>query len=618
VLAGEETKSADEADIVIADFEGDTYGDWKTEGEAFGPAPAHGTLESQMPVSGFQGNGLVNSFFHGDKTNGTLTSPEFVIQRDVINMLVGGGYHPKMTCVNLLIDGVVARTTSGPEDEKLDWVTWGVKEYKGKAARIQIVDSCDSGWGHINVDQIYQSNDRKREEVMAEELYNESYRPQFHFTPQKNWTNDPNGLVYYAGEYHLFFQHNPFDINWGNMTWGHAVSKDLVHWEELKPALEPDEHGTCFSGSAVVDWNNTAGFQSDDEKTLVALYTGAPVPEVPGGPKFTQCLAYSNDRGRTWKKYDQNPVLPNIVGGNRDPKVIWHEPTKKWVMALYLDKNDYALFGSTDLKSWEKLCDVNVPNWSECPDFFEMPIDGNQNNTKWIFMAASGWYRIGTFDGKTFTPETEPIRGDYGGNFYAIQSYSDIPAEDGRRIQISWMAGGKYPNMPFNQQMSFPCQLSLHSDPEGLRIHRWPVREIESLRDKKTIIVDRALGPDETIESEVTGDLFDIEAEFETAGDAEFGFKIRGAEIWYSTKNSELVCIDKAAPMKPEQNRVKIRILVDRSSLEVFGNDGVISMTSCFLPKLAAHNLDIFTRGGKARLVSARINTLRSAWPQTK
>ena len=194
---------------------------------------------------------------------------------------------------------------------------------------------------------------RKAEPPENVPLYQESLRPQFHFTSRTNWLNDPNGLVFYKGEYHLFFQHNPLGINWGNMTWGHAVSSDLLHWRQLDDAIAPDRLGTIFSGSAVIDWNNTAGLQTGTEKPLIAIFTSAGGTSTESNKQpFTQSIAASNDRGRTFRKYDHNPVLGHIIGGNRDPKVIWHAASKKWVMALYLDGDQYALFSSTDLKNW--------------------------------------------------------------------------------------------------------------------------------------------------------------------------------------------------------------------------------------------------------------------------
>src|SRR5262249_37876792 len=208
-----------------------------------------GALANQMPVSGFRGHGLVNSFYHGDASTGILKSPEFTVSRHYLNMLVGGGNHPGECCVNLLVEGKAVRTLTGRNSERLDWRTWDLKDLEGKSVRIEIVDRNTGGWGHINVDEITLSDKEFAPQIRTGPLYQETYRPQFHFTPAKGWTNDPNGLVYYAGEYHMFFQHNPFGTEWGNMTWGHAVSKDLIHWQQLSNALEPDKFGTMFSGS---------------------------------------------------------------------------------------------------------------------------------------------------------------------------------------------------------------------------------------------------------------------------------------------------------------------------------------------------------------------------------
>ncbi len=402
-------------DVVIADFEGRDYGDWKTTGEAFGSGPAQGTLPNQMPVSGFIGHGLVNSYRGGDRATGTLTSPEFQVDRKFLNFLIGGGNHPNETCINLLLAGKAVRTATGPDSEHLDWATWDLGDLSGKSVRIEIVDRNSAGWGHICIDQIVASDLRKAELPETAPLYRESLRPQFHFTAAQNWLNDPNGLVFFKNEYHLFFQHNPTGINWGNMTWGHAVSPDLLHWRQLDNALEPDRLGTMFSGSAVVDWKNTSGFGNGAEPPLVAIYTaaGGTSPESKGQP-FTQGIAYSNDRGRTWHKYGKNPVLGHIAAENRDPKVIWHEPTHQWVMALFLDGEKYALFGSPNLKQWAKLSDLPTFSNGECPDLFELPVAGNPSDTRWIVWGANNNYLIGKFDGVTFSRESGPHRFEYG------------------------------------------------------------------------------------------------------------------------------------------------------------------------------------------------------------
>ena len=433
------------------------------------------------------------------------------------------------------------------------------------------------------------------------EPYKEALRPQFHFTATKNWLNDPNGLVFYQGEYHLFFQHNPSGINWGNMTWGHAVSADLVHWKQLDHAIHPDKLGTIFSGSAVIDWNNTAGF---GKEAMVCIYTSA-------GKPFTQSIAYSTDRGRTWTKYDKNPVLKHIVAENRDPKVIWHEPTKRWVMALFLDKNEYVFFASPDLKQWTELQRMTTPGCGECPDFFPMAVDGDRSKIKWVWTGANGRYLIGSFDGRKFTPDDlTPRQADWGRNYYAVQTYSDIPEGDGRRIQIAWMNGGKYPGMPFNQQMSFPCEMKLKTFPEGLRICRAPVKEIEKLHGKEHKF-SGLLKPGENPLAGIEGDLFDIRAEFELGDASEFGLRIRGEEVRYVVKDKRLHALG-TAEVAPANGRVKLQVLVDRTSIETFANDGRVAMTSCCLPK--GKGLELFATGGTVKVVEMSVFEMKGAW----
>lgn len=607
-------------DIVIADFEAPTYGDWVATGTAFGSGPAQGVLPNQMPVSGYEGRGLVNSYVGGDASTGTLTSPIFTISRRYINFLVGGGRHPGETCVDLIVDGKHVRTTTGPDSEHLDWASWDVSTLQGKPAQIEIVDRATGGWGHICVDQITLSDTRKAPVIMSDVLYAETYRPQFHFTSKTNWLNDPNGLVYYGGEYHLFFQHNPSGIDWGNMTWGHAVSKDLVHWRQLQDALKPDKLGTMFSGSAVVDWHNTAGFASGSHPPIVAMYTAAgdTSPESKGVP-FSQCIAFSTDKGRTFVKYDQNPVLPHIMGGNRDPKLVWFEPTKRWTLALYLDGDEYGLFTSPDLKQWKEIQRIKMPGSSECPDFFPIYVKG-ETLQKWVLTGANGHYLVGDYDGSRFAPDGAPQAADTGANYYAVQTYSDIPASDGRRIQIAWMNGGKYPEMPFNQQMSFPCALTLHRYTEGLRLCRMPVKEIQSLYSGTYALKSFLLAPQDdplkaTLKDKgVELDASDIAVEFEPGQSTEFGFKVRGEKITYNPQEQTITCLGRTTALKPIDGKIKLRILVDRTTIELFGNDGLVSMSSCFVPSPDNHEFGVYTAGAAVRVHSLVIHTLKSAW----
>jgi sucrose-6-phosphate hydrolase SacC (GH32 family) len=448
--------------------------------------------------------------------------------------------------------------------------------------------------------------------IPAGALYNEKYRPQFHFTPRENWTNDPNGLVYYKGEYHLFFQHNPFGINWGNMTWGHAVSRDLMHWRQLPNAIEPDELGTIYSGSAVVDWGNTAGFQTGREKVLVAFYTSAG-EHAPAKKPYTQSIAYSNDRGKTWVKYKHNPVIGNIRGSNRDPKVIWHEPTGTWIMALYLNKDNFALLSSKNLKDWTQLQELKMPGSSECPDFFELAVDGDRENTRWVYWGADGKYLLGSFDGQKFTSEGGPFESRVG-NHYASQTYSDIPRSDGRRIQIAWMAKGKFPDMPFNQQMSIPCELRLRSFSDGIRLCMLPVSETKKLRGRGRSWRRTAVKPGENLLSKVSGELFEVKAEIEPGDASEVGFTLRGNPVVYNVKDKTLTCRGKSVDVEPVDGVIRLHIFVDRTSIEIFANEGRRSIFLCFPLDSDNTSLEAFVRGGQAQIRRLKIWKLKSIW----
>jgi len=610
----------DAKNIVIADFEGKDYGEWKVTDEAFGTGPAQGPLPGQGQFGGFLGKGLANSFLGEDKPVGTLTSPEFKIERNFINFRIGGGAHKDKTCMNLLVGGKIVRTATGCDNEALEPAFWDVGAFAGKPAVIVIVDNESGGWGHINVDQIEQSNTREGDPPHdgPDKLYHERYRPQFHFTAAKNWLNDPNGLVFYKGEYHLFFQHNPAGLHHGNMTWGHAVSPDLLHWKQLDHAIHPDKLGTIFSGSAVVDWHNTAGFQTGGEKAIVCIYTSAgnTSPESKGQP-FTQSIAYSIDCGRTWQKYKNNPVLLEVAKDNRDPKVFWHEPTKKWVMALFLSDNRYSLFGSPNLKEWTRLSDIPTFGSDECPDMFELPVDNDTHNIRWIFWGGNNSYLVGRFDGTTFTKEAGPFRFENGNNS-AAQTYSDIPKQDGRRIQIAWMCNwsGGYPGMPFNQQMSFPSELTLRTLPDGLRLCRRPVKEIEKLHDKnKTrLFKDLTLRSGDDPLKDVAGELFDIRMTFDPGDATEVTFNLRGTTVTYNAQRNLLLFLGKEVALTPVTGKVKLQILVDRASIEVFGNGGMVSMESLFLPSPGDKRISLSVRGGSAKVTSLEVSELMSAW----
>jgi len=442
--------------------------------------------------------------------------------------------------------------------------------------------------------------------VEVEGLYRERLRPQFHFSSQRGWINDPNGLVYYRRTYHLYYQHNPYGWKWGNMHWGHAVSRDLVHWEELGDALYPDALGTMFSGSAVVDWSNTSGFQTGDQPPLVAMYTAA-------GELFTQCLAYSNDEGRTLEKYAGNPVLGHIAGGNRDPKVIWHVPSQQWVMALFLDGHEYALFASPDLKSWRELQRLTRGEDWECPDFFPLAVDGDPANVRWLFWGAEGYYQLGEFDGETYTPGDELLRYAWGGHAYAAQTYSDMCATDGRRVQIAWMRT-TMPGMPFNGCMAFPCELSLRTTPEGIRLYSQPVREIETLHRRGHHWEDLALPAGELTLDGVEGELFDIRATIEPAAASQVGLTVLGVPVTYDVASATLACEGRSAPLPLVDGAITLQILVDRTSVEVFGNDGAIALPLGVVPPGADVPVSLLAGGDGAVVKTLDVFELASIW----
>lgn len=480
--------------------------------------------------------------------------------------------------------------------------------------------------------------------------YDERYRPQFHFTPAVNWTNDPNGLVYDDGEWHLFYQYNPFGDVWGHMSWGHAVSSDLFHWKHLDVAIPEAGPVMAFSGSAVVDAENTAGFGKD---ALVAIYTSRTQGDQ------TQSLAYSNDRGRTWKQHEGNPVLDVADPAFRDPKVFWHERTKRWVMAVVLaNQRKASFYASTDLKRWAHLSDFGpqgahpVANW-ECPDLFELPIEGESGESKWVFQVDSGrghpWvgsgcqYFVGEFDGTTFTndnpPETQ-LWLDWGRDFYAAQSYANVPEADGRRLVIGWISNWLYaretPTSPWRGAQSIARELGLRRYAEGLRVVQRPAREIEGLRAESIHIeaasIERA---NERIrEAAFAGDVVDIEVEIDVGDVSEVGLRIlasgeeatlvgftaRPAEVYIDrTKSGEVDFHETfagrhAARLMPEDRRIQLRVLVDRSVVEVFAGDGRVAITDRVFPKHGGTGLSLFAKGGEARVVRLQAWKLRSVW----
>ncbi|MFW6169908.1 MAG: 2,6-beta-D-fructofuranosidase [Planctomycetota bacterium] len=704
-------------DILIEDFEAADYGDWKVEGEAFGTSPAKGTLNNQMTVSGFEGEGLVNSFLGGDKPTGKLTSPEFTIERDYINFLIGGGGYPGKTCLNLVMDGEVVRTATGSNTEPggsefLNWENWDVEEYKGQKAVLQIVDNASGGWGHINVDHIVQSNTKAKKKpapappgradqnpheqhtqeikitgkyilfpvsnngqkgrmrihvgdqlvhnldcdfprdkdaidwwtyvnmdeyigetakVVAraapeicdmlessdeirhlQPLYDEALRPRFHMSQMRGWNNDPNGMCYYDGRYHFFWQCNPAGRNWANMYWGYATSPDMVHWTEQDRTLRPfggqveNRHPSmavknCFSGSGHVDWNNTAGWQQGDAKTMVLAFTDTGCGES---------LAYSTDRGQTWTYYEGNPIIRH---SGRDPKLLWYEPGNHWVIAVF-DQDpevgrNIAIYTSTDLKEWELAS--KIPGYFECPELLELPVDGNPENTKWIIFGADAQYAVGAFDGKKFIPDHEGKHRLHWGNYYASQCFSNPP--DGRVVQIGWTRGIDMPGMPFNQTFTVPTNLTLHGTQDGIRMRATPIKELEQLRkpDPRTFENTKLTAQSPALAFDVPGQLFDVLVTLNKGTASEAVLQFGDNATTYDFKAQKL----DQMPLKMANGKVTFRVLVDRPLYELIGGGGVCYKTSGRDDKgQPIGTISLTAKGGSMTVESLKAYEMASAW----
>jgi fructan beta-fructosidase len=495
----------------------------------------------------------------------------------------------------------------------------------------------------------------------------EQHRPGFHFTPPSMWMNDPNGLVYYDGEFHLFYQFYPEDTVWGPMHWGHAVSSNLVRWQHLPIALAPDEHGYVFSGSAVVDWNNTSGFGEEGAPPLVAIFTYHDPERAKGGTNDheTQGIAYSNDHGRTWTKFQGNPVLPNTAHNRdfRDPNVFWHAASGRWVMVLSVfDRVQF--WTSSDLKEWTYLSEfgkglgAHGGTW-ECPDLFPLTIE-ETGETKWVLVqnlnpggqqGGSGTqYFVGEFDGVSFKLDESFARTlreetaawlDWGRDNYAGATWSDVPADDGRRIFIGWMSNWDYaqqvPTSMWRGAMTVPRTLRLVSTPEGYRVVSWPVAELEVLRERSVELPPASLQGERDIGAQLgfPPSAADISLEFDLAGtdasrfgvvlangrgeEYRVGFDVnanrffsnrrRAGDHGFSDRFADKV---HEAPRQTGSARLKMRMLLDVASVELFADQGATVLTDIFFPSSPFDRIALFSEGGTVVLATGEAHRLKS------
>jgi fructan beta-fructosidase len=485
--------------------------------------------------------------------------------------------------------------------------------------------------------------------------YDQPWRPQYHFTPPQNFMNDPNGTVFYKGEYHLFYQYNPEGNVWGHMSWGHAISSDLTHWQNLPVALHevPGEY-MVYSGSAVVDWNNTSGLcknpDPQERSCLVAIYTAA------YKDRQKQHIAFSNDRGRTWTNYSGNPVADLDAPDFRDPNVFWYEPLHQWVMVTVLaDERTLVILDSPDLKHWTKRSTFGpagdtAGQW-ECPDLIELPIEGTSEK-RWVLIinrnpgAPAGGtgvrYLIGKFDGANFTsevPDALALWADWGKDFYATNTWNGMPSTDGRRVWIGWFSNWQYantePTVLWRGAQSVPRTLTLRRYADGLRLVQKPIQELEILRHERLRVVNASTTEvkQKIRETGAKGEVYELEAELEPGQAKEIGFRLRKGkdaetlvgldavhgEVFVDRTRSGEVSFSKEFPgrhaARLEKNAgVKLHVFVDRSSVEVFANDGERVLSDRIYPPPGSEGIELYTKGTGGTIISFTMWELKSVW----
>lgn len=476
------------------------------------------------------------------------------------------------------------------------WVFCDMNSYMGEKVTISYPSQ-------NSLNFIYQDN----QIAGSDNLYKEKNRPQFHFSSMRGWINDPNGLVYYDGEYHLFYQHYPFDRNGADKHWGHAVSKDLIHWEELPTALYPDELGNMFSGSAVIDYKNTAGFNQNGQPAMIAIYTATT------SKKQVQCIAYSLDKGRTWTKYAGNPVVDSQAQWNsihtRDPKVFWHNNTKQWIMILH-ERDGFSIYNSKDLKIW--TYQSHVTGFWECPEFFELPVDGNPKNTRWIMCGASGNYMIGEFDGKKFTPES----GKHyytSGTGYAGQTFNNIEPSDGRRIQISW-GRIRTNDMPFNGLMLLPTELTLRNTKHGARLFSYPVKEVNKLTKEKftekNLTVQKA---NEFLQKFNKEPLLRVKFDLKLSHSTGVRLSLHGQTLFHYNLNTNLLNNVFYSPNDMTSMEISVDLFLDKTSIEGFVDNGAYSYSEKRVPKNVNQGFN-FIGDNEFEIKNLEVSTLHSIW----
>ena len=673
-----------------SDFEKGMLENWTAEGDAMTVQPTKGdqiSVRTQgKETNNVQGEYWVGTFekydgkagspgaVRGDAATGRLVSQEFTIKKPYITFRIGGGTDNNLLGVGLIVDGEEWMGSANlTMNATMKPMSFDVRKLLGKKVKLMVFDNSTVGWGWLNVDEFRAADEPqgniyipiKRPQLVDEWStfplygrvgYDQALRPQFHFTSRMGWINDPNGMVYYDCEWHMCFQLDAKGTASGAKSWGNAVSKDLVHWEQLPHAINPypnvmagkgDKLHTIWSGSACVDELNALGQQTGNVKTFFAIYTATYADENHQGA-FFQAGAYSTDKGRTWTKINGGkPIIEHIEGydpGQRDPYVFYYPETKSYYVIMFVGGPVHAvrLWRSTNLSKWEVLQDI-PDKAAECINMFSVALDGDPRNRKWVITSAGTGYDIGDFDGTKWTSfgtKGYPFRFQYGDSYYAAKAFNMAP--EGRTVNIGWMPSctpgydlHRANGMPFTQQLSIPTELSLRTTPEGIRLYQYPVKEIEKLYRKIHKFKNLTLEAVNAKLASLKPELIDMTLAFVPAGN--FTVNARGLKIDYDSVKKEFAFTntarvegEKAAQLKqpPEKRqpyrdggrraipapavdgKVQLRVLVDRTSLELFANDGQAAASFTVVP--APENRAIAIEGDAAlTLDSVVVNELK-------
>lgn len=445
-------------------------------------------------------------------------------------------------------------------------------------------------------------------------VYREKYRPKAHFSAKRGWINDPNGLVYDGSRYHLFFQHNPYSHRWSNMTWGHAVSGDLLTWEEKALALMPDELGTMFSGSAVMDYENRSGLGRDGKGVMLLFYTAA------GGTsrrskdkKFTQCLAFSRDGGETFEKYAGNPVVVHREAENRDPKVIYVPELSAYVMALYLNDNRYALYTSDDFLHWAFFQELTLSGDSECPDLYPLTVEGS-DETYWVLSGASDRYQLGVFTKEGFQPKGEAGRLHYGSNSYAAQTFSDIPVTDGRRLRIAWNTM-QTPGTKFCCSMCTPCEMALKKIDGKVFLTALPIAEYKRLFCHEENLLRTGLTVGKTLLSRRAPEPQWLACSLTLSEDALLSLSLFGERLEIDAGKDTLSILGSTMPLCRRDGTARFILIADTNGFEIYADAGQAFLCKGFLADFSLSRLELTIQRGEVKELKAHLAGLKSIWP---